>query len=350
MSEGNCAPGSVGGSTTVSASPIPGKLSPTLSPQRCDRGEHRSAPNSPVVVGKPGPGTGNPDSASISHDEAGSDASRNPSLTSSELEGTAAHEDRAAQETDEVAPVSLKAPEQAMIRDSGNKLCVALEPGARVQVRLEDGSTSTGQLGRRHETGHWEGHWVVILEEEDEEDDIKTLIVRPENLELVGAGAAGMDIDVGGGDEGGVAAGMEFGARVILVGLCDGLNGQTGTVEEFQHNIQRWAVRLDSSGESIKVEAENLRKGGRPPPRSPTTLPRPTTMVRTQLQVTKGAPVVLQGLECRPEYNGMIGVVVAWDRSARENRTHNGGRWLVQIGKKQLQLQPANLRVLVGGA
>merc|ERR1711933_531486 len=90
--------------------------------------------------------------------------------------------------------------------------------------------------------------------------------------------------------------------RVCLVGLQNRpeLNGCRGLVREFQATAQRWTVRLDSTGEVINVNPQNLSVL-----LAPSAEPSKPKMSAHPMEV--GTRVRLEGLQSRQDLNGCQG-------------------------------------------
>lgn len=134
------------------------------------------------------------------------------------------------------------------------------------------GVTSTPELNGEEGTivkfDDEKNRWIIKLDSTGKGKGIKT-----ENLEKVATAGEGAKIvdGVSTGEEGSAAKKKEAGnqqgnpdlkpgARIKIFGIrsTPELNDQTGTIVKFDEKIDRWIVKIDSTGKGKGVKAENL--------------------------------------------------------------------------------------------
>jgi len=127
--------------------------------------------------------------------------------------------------------------------------------------------------------------------------------------------------------------------RVIVDGLVSraDINGQAGTLGQFQYLEDRWRVRLDI-GEEVNVRADNIS----PDPHAPST---PMRRATTPKVLGKGSPkggqamhVIVVGLRGRSDLNGLVAVLQ--NESYGEDRFH-----VKMLSGESVNVKAENLRL-----
>jgi len=152
-----------------------------------------------------------------------------------------------------------------------------------------------GQQGSLVEWVEEEGRWKVRL------DDGSGKMLRPLNLETVPVTHLSDVADVSPPP---VANGWQPGSRVCVDGLKTQphLNGQLGTLVEWDDRQERWKVRMDDgSGKMFKIV--NMKV--------PEDVAVTADSENHHLQ--PGTRVCVCGLKAQPQLNGQLGTVIEWD-------------------------------------
>lgn len=124
------------------------------------------------------------------------------------------------------------------------------------------------------------------------------------------------------------------GKNVIVNGLSKKpeLNGARGLVQEFDLATQRYTVAVDGGRGTFKLKRENLLDLSAQPAKAEAPVQQADPFV--------GRLIEVQGLNARPELNGMRGVIKESDSAS--------GRFTVELdgGLGQFKLKPDNLKDL----
>jgi len=255
-----------------------------------------------------------------------------------------------------------------------------LEPGTRVYIRgLSARPDLNGQQATLFEYDSSHGRWKVVL------DNGSGLSLRPTSVERVGgttcatpsgahavegpgsqlrratldalgviSGCVQQSDDAGKfsstslGDVEGAASGFQVGTRIRVTGLSARaeLNGQHGSVLEFDMSEQRWKVVMDD-GTGLSLRCANLEKlhtsssadaaACRDAAASGVPMSRQMEDAAMPGAISSGMIVKLVALMARPDLNGQLGVALRFDEAS--------GRWEVSLRDGSFKMmKPSNLQ------
>lgn len=224
----------------------------------------------------------------------------------------------------------------------------ALEAGMQVRVTgLRSRPELNGRVGSLLELDGTTGRWNVVM------IDHTGLSLKPNNLEKLMPGNPSPECAIGMTcasvrDDGKDAKTLEAGMQVRVVGLRSRpeLNGRAGSLLEFDVTLDRWNVLLtDGSGLSLKSEHVEILEHGACSTIGPSEciadMSRASCREDGQVARTLQAGIQVQvtGLESRPELNGRLGSVLAFDDAI--------GQWnVVMTDGSEVSLRPDNLQLL----